>query len=629
MNHNESHQFKAEIRQLLDILIHSLYKERDIFLRELISNASDALTRVHFEMLTNDEVFEPERELSIHLETKGDDDKTLVVKDSGIGMTRDELVRNLGTIAQSGASEFLKAVGSSDIAPSDIIGQFGVGFYSVFMVADEVKVISRSFQADAEAYAWISQGSDEFWVESSDKSDRGTEIHISLKKDAHEFADAWRLKQLVRKYSDYIGYPIIIDEEQANQQESIWRRNPSDVTAEEYNKYYQQLTMDFEDPLLTIHLTSDAPMHLRSLLFVPAKSERSVLNLRKDPGLALYSHNVMIQEYNSQILPKWLEFVTGVVDSEDLPLNVSRESIQSTRLMTRLGNTLRKRILRELREMSQNDQDKYRLFWEQYGRILKEGVAIEPNAKEELSPYFRFYSAKSTDSLISFEDYASNMDEAQSEIYYIIGDDLESVQLSPHLDSFKSREWDVLFLIDPIDPFLSQYLSDFNEIPLRNVDDVSLELPDIDDSASKVDEDGQPDEPDFNRLVGRMVTVLGDRVLEVNESKVLRGNPVRLVSPADSPTRDLQRIQRFITEDYEIPKKILEINRGHPLISDLSNLVRERPEDEIINLAIIQLYDNALVIEGLHPNPANMMPQVERLIELAAARSLDDEEELD
>jgi molecular chaperone HtpG len=629
MNHNESHQFKAEIRQLLDILIHSLYQERDIFLRELISNASDALTRVHFEMLTNDAVFEPERELAIHLETKGDDDKTLVVKDSGIGMTRDELVRNLGTIAQSGASEFLKAVGSSDIAPSDIIGQFGVGFYSVFMVADEVKVISRSFQADAEAYAWISQGSDEFWVESSDKSDRGTEIHISLKKDAHEFADAWRLKQLVRKYSDYIGYPIIIDDEQANQQESIWRRNPSDVTAEEYNKYYQQLTMDFEDPLLTIHLTSDAPMHLRSLLFIPAKSERSVLNLRKDPGLALYSHNVMIQEYNSQILPKWLEFVTGVVDSEDLPLNVSRESIQSTRMMTRLGNTLRKRILRELREMSQNDQDKYWLFWEQYGRILKEGVAIEPNAKDELTPYFRFYSAKSTDSLISFEDYASNMDEAQSEIYYIIGDDLESVQLSPHLDSFKSREWDVLFFIDPIDPFLSQYLSDFNEIPLRNVDDVSLELPDIDDSASKVDEDGQPDEPDFNRLVGRMVTVLGDRVLEVNESRVLRGNPVRLVSPADSPTRDLQRIQRFITEDYEIPKKILEINRGHPLISDLSNLVRERPDDEIINLAIIQLYENALIIEGLHPNPANMMPQVERLIELAAARSLDDEEEVD
>ena len=629
MNHNESHQFKAEIRQLLDILIHSLYQERDIFLRELISNASDALTRVHFEMLTNDEVFEPERELAIHLETKGDDDKTLVVKDSGIGMTRDELVRNLGTIAQSGASEFLKAVGSSDIAPSDIIGQFGVGFYSVFMVADEVKVISRSFLADAEAYAWISQGSDEFWVEPSDKSDRGTEIHISLKKDAHEFADAWRLKQLVRKYSDYIGYPIIVDEEQANQQESIWRRNSSDVTAEEYNKYYQQLTMDFEDPLLTIHLTSDAPMHLRSLLFVPAKSERSVLNLRKDPGLALYSHNVMIQEYNSQILPKWLEFVTGVVDSEDLPLNVSRESIQSTRLMTRLGNTLRKRILRELREMSQNDQDKYRLFWEQYGRILKEGVAIEPNAKEELSPYFRFYSAKSTDSLISFEDYASNMDEAQSEIYYIIGDDLESVQLSPHLDSFKSREWDVLFFIDPIDPFLSQYLSDFNEIPLRNVDDVSLELPDIDDSASKVDEDGQPDEPDFNRLVGRMVTVLGDRVLEVNESKVLRGNPVRLVSPADSPTRDLQRIQRFITEDYEVPKKILEINRGHSLMSDLSNLVRERPDDEIINLAIIQLYGNALVIEGLHPNPANMMPQVERLIELAAARSLNEEEEVD
>jgi molecular chaperone HtpG len=627
MNGDDSYKFKAEIRQLLDILIHSLYKERDIFLRELISNASDALTRVHFEMLTNDEVFEPERELTIHLESKGDDDKTLVIKDSGIGMTRDELVRNLGTIAQSGASEFLKAVASSDNVPSDIIGQFGVGFYSVFMVADEVKVISRSYRLDTEANSWISQGSDEFWVEPSDKSDRGTEIHISLKKDAHEFADTWRLKQLVRKYSDYIGYPIIVEEEQANQQESIWRRSPSDVTEEEYNKYYQQLTMDFEDPLLTIHLASDAPMHLRSLLFVPAKSERTVLNLRKDPGLALYSHNVMIQEYNSQILPKWLEFVTGVVDSEDLPLNVSRESIQSTRLMTRLGNTLRKRVLRELKEMSQNDQDKYGEFWEQYGRILKEGVALEPDSKDELSPYFRFYSVRSTDSLISFEDYASEMDEVQSEIYYIIGDDIDSVQLSPHLDSFKAREWDVLFFIDPIDPFLSQFLSGYNEIPLRNVDDASLEFPDIDDIASSVGETDQPEDPDFNRLVGRMVTVLGDRVLEINESKVLRGNPVRLVSPADAPTRDLQRIQRFITEDYQIPKKILEVNRGHPLISDLASLVRERPDDEIINLAILQLYDNALVIEGLHPNPANMMPQVERLIELATVRSLSDEEE--
>ncbi len=309
-----AYQFKADIKQLLNILIHSLYKERDIFLRELISNASDALTRVHFEMLTNSDVLDLEAELAVHIDVL-EDENTLVIKDSGIGMTQEELVMNLGTIAQSGANEFLQAIADSKQAPSEIIGQFGVGFYSAFMVAEEIKVISRSYQKEADAAAWISSGGDEFTIEPADKSDRGTETHIRLKEDAKEFLGTWRIKQIVAKHSDYIGYPIFIGEDQANQQESIWRRSSSEINQDEYNKYYQQLTMDFEDPLITIHLSSDAPLHIRSLMYLPAKRERGILNLRQEFGIALYSHNVLIQEFNKDLLPKWLEFVVGVVDS--------------------------------------------------------------------------------------------------------------------------------------------------------------------------------------------------------------------------------------------------------------------------------------------------------------------------
>jgi molecular chaperone HtpG len=617
----KSYQFKAEIKQLLNILIHSLYKEREIFLRELISNASDALTQIHFEMLTNSDVLDLEADLAIHIDIS-EDGKTLIIQDSGIGMTRDELARNLGTIAQSGADEFLQAISDSEQAPSEIIGQFGVGFYSVFMVAKEVKVISRSYQPEAQSATWLSTGGEDFSIEPAEKSDRGTEIHIKLKEEAKEFSETWRLKQIVTKYSDYIGYPIYLGEDQANQQESIWRRSSSEISQEEYKKYYQQLTMDFEDPLITIHLSSDAPIHIRSLMHIPAKSERGILNLRQEHGLSLYSHNVLIQEFNRDLLPKWLEFVVGVVDSEDLPLNVSRETVQSTRAMARLGRTLRRRLLREIKELAESDAEKYSIFWDQYGPILKEGLALEPDSKEELLPLFRYRSLKSSDKLISLDEYVKAFAEDQAEIYYIVGGDLESIQLSPHLDLFRDRDLDVLLFIDPIDPFLPQAILHYQDFPLRNIDDASLELPE-DVPSEEHDETEGIDDKIFNQLIGRFVTALGDKVLEVRESKVLKNSPVRLVTPEDSPSRDIQRVQRYLTDNYEIPKKILEVNRGHNLISDLARILNERREDEIINLIIEQLFESSLVMEGLHPNPAKMLPKIERLLELSAGRSLE------
>lgn len=618
----KSYRFKAEITQVLDILVHSLYKEREIFLREMISNASDALTRIQFEMLTNQDVLDPEAELAVHIDVREEDDqKVIVINDSGIGMTRDELVQNLGTIAQSGAKEFLSQIEQEDVDPAEIIGQFGVGFYSVYMVAEEVRVVSRSFRKRAKPAAWVSEGGEEFQIEEADKDDRGTEIHIRLKDDAAEFADEFKLKQIIKKYSDFVGYPIYVGEEQANRQLPLWRKTPTEVNAEEYNQFYQQMTMDFEEPLAVVHLSSDAPLHIRALLYVPAKREKNVLNLRKEPGLQLYSHNVLIQEYSQDLLPKWLDFVDGVVESEDLPLNVSRESIQNTRVIRQLSRTIRKRTLKELRQLADDDPEKYAEFWRQYSRVLKEGLVTETDAKDEVLPLFRYLSTKGDEQPISIDTYIERMPEDQDEIYYVLGEDKQSVTYSPHLDPFKSRDIEVLFWIDPIDPFVAPILDEYKGKKLRNIDDASLELPDTPSESEEIDESARLDEVDFNLLVGRFVTTLGDRVIEVRDSKVLQNSPVRLVSPEDTPAREMERLYKYLDEDYQVPKRILELNRQHPLIVNLASVVKERPDDEVINLTIEQLYENALVVEGLHPNPAAMLPRVQHLIELAVDRT--------
>ena len=617
----EAYRFKAEIKQLLEILAHSLYKERDIFLRELISNASDALTRMHFESLTNRDVLDPDAELAIHIEVpevEEGEPKRIIVKDSGIGMDRDEIIENLGTIAQSGAREFLAHIDDEGFDASEVIGQFGVGFYSVFMVADEVKVISRSYKPEATAVSWTSDGSDNFSIEDAEKEDRGTEVHLTLKKDAEEYASEWRLKQIVKKYSDFVRYPIYVGDEQANQQTSLWRQPPSAVSEEDTNQFYQQMTMDFEEPLLTIQFASDAPVHMRALLFVPAKREPGVLAMRREPGVMLYSHNVLIQEYNNDLLPDWLNFVDGVVDSEDIPLNVSRETVQSSRIMRQIGRTLRKRILRELDELAKEDPEKYAQFWREYGRVLKEGMVTDPGSTEEIMPFLRYTSSRSNGDLASLDEYIARMPESQEEIYYVLGDDEASVARSPHLDPFKDRELEVFFWVDPLDAYLAPMFPSYKEKKLRNVDDAGLELPELEEQAEEAAVAPALEDAQFNQFIGRCVKTLGDRVVEVRESKVLKNSPVRLVSPTDAADRDYQRLQRFLDQNYEVPKRILEVNRNHPLIVNLTQLLEARPDAKLVDASIEQLYESALVQEGLHPNPAQMLPQIEQLMLLAA-----------
>lgn len=619
----QDYTFKAEIKQLLDILIHSLYKERDIFLRELISNASDALTRLHFESLTNSDIYDAEAELAIHVEViKSEDDaepKKIIIKDSGIGMTAEELIENLGTIAQSGAKAFLKTVkGTEPSKAGEIIGQFGVGFYSVFMVASEVRVVSRSYQPDAAAAAWTSQGDATFHIEPAEKSDRGTEIHITLRKDAEEYANDWKLNQIIRTHSDYVNFPIYVGENQANQRESLWRKNTSEVTADDYKKFYQQLTMDFEAPLATIHATADAPVNVRMLLFVPGKREKSILAARKEPGVKLYTRNVMIQEYCTDLLPKWLDFVDGVVDSEDLPLNVSRETVQNTRLMKQLAKTVRGRVLRELKRTAEKEPEKYNQFWNEFGRTLKEGLATDFEAKEDIHPLLRFHTSHAPTEWASLDNYIERMSEGQEAIYYVLGDSLDSVQHSPHLDPLKAHQLEVLYMVDPLDPFITPMLNEYKGKPLKNVDDAGLELPETGEAAA--DETPTTDtlaEPLFNQLIGRCVTILGDRVTEVRPSKVLKDSPVRLVSPENETNRDMQRIQRMLDKEFTIPKKILEVNRSHPIIINLAHLIDTSPAAAVINLTIEQLFDSALVQEGIHPNPTAMLPRIQQLLELA------------
>lgn len=389
--------------------------------------------------------------------------------------------------------------------------------------------------------------------------------------------------------------------------------------------------MDFEEPLMDIHFASDAPVHLRSLLFVPAKREPGILALRKEPGQMLYSHNVLIQDYITDLLPEWLNFVDGVVDSEDIPLNVSRETVQSTRIMRQLGRTLRKRILRELATMAEKEPEKFAQFWQEYGRVFKEGLATDPRAMDEILPFLRYVSSKSDGKLTSLDEYIERMPENQEEIYYVLGDDEKSVARSPHLDPFKARDLEVLYWIDPLDAYLAPILPEYKEKQLRNIDDADLKLPELPEEAETEQSEAVLDEKPFNLFVGRCVATLGERIVEVRESKVLKNSPVRLVSPPDATDREYQRLQRFFDENYEVPRKILEVNRSHPLIINLAQMLQIDPDSELVDTAIEQLYESALVQEGLHPNPVQMLPRIEQLMLLATSaanieRGYDEEE---
>lgn len=621
----ETFTFQAEIQQLLDILVHSLYTEREIFLRELISNASDALSRIQFEQLTNRDILDPDAELAI--EIKADESAgTLTISDTGIGMTHDELVNNLGVIARSGAKAFLEKLresSGSGAVLQDVIGQFGVGFYSVFMVADKVRVVSRSYQPGEQAYAWESTGGATYTIEPAEREVRGTDVIIHLKEDAKTFLQPWTLKDIIRRHSDYIAFPIYVgdDEQPANKQTAIWRQDPKDVTEEQYNDFYKMLTLDWEAPLHHLHVRADVPLQFYALLYIPSSPERSLLSPRKEPGLKLYARKVLIQEYNTDLLPEYLQFVQGVVDSEDLPLNVSRESVQANRVMVNLKKTLTGRVLSDLKRMAQKNRDSYLKIYAAFSRFIKQGVVVSPVDRTDIEPLLFFASTRSEtpEQLFSLDEYVERLAANQDDIYYVMADDFYTAGRSPHLDAFRARGIEVLYLTDPVDSFMLMGLPDYKGHKLRSVDDANIDLRDIgearEDEAAPARENLPEDR--FNALRQRFADVLGERVRDVRQSKTLTRSPARLVSDDENAARNMFRLNRLLDREVELPVKSLELNPHHPLMYNLSAMLAASPGSPLVNLVIEQVFETALLQDGIHPDPAAMADRLTLLMQAA------------
>ncbi len=608
----QSYEFRAEIQQLLNILVHSLYTDREIFLRELISNASDAIHRLQFEMLTNKDVLDPDTELAIRVKVDKDA-KTITISDTGVGMNREELIENLGTIAHSGAMSFLNTLKEKGNSSTDIIGQFGVGFYSVFMVADKVTVTSRSYRPDEQAYTWTSDGSNAYTIEPADKTNRGTDIVIHVKDDADEFLADYRLERIVKKHSNYVAFPIYVGDKVANAQTALWRRTPREVTDQEYLDFYKQLTFDPGEPFLRVHMISDAPVQFYALLYIPSQLDRGLFTVDHQGGPRLYARKVLIQEHAKDLFPEWMRFVEGVVDSEDLPLNISRETVQANRVMAKLKNSLSSKLISEMESLAEKDPPKYANFWNEFGRMIKEGVSTDATNRDRLAGLLRFHTSRSGEEWASLKDYVGRMVEGQDEIYYLFGEDLKSVSRSPHLDIFKAREIEVLFLTETIDSFMMNALFEYQGKKFHNGADADLELPAAKDEPDKQPEGEALPSDDFKALAERVKQVLGERVGEVRESKVLTESPARLVSPEKGFGADMERVYRLLDKKFPTVSRILELNPRHPLIRNLAAL----GDSPLVDQVAEQLFESALLLEGIHPNPADMVPRIQALMEAA------------
>jgi molecular chaperone HtpG len=606
--------FKAETRQLLDILIHSLYTEREIFLRELISNASDALTRMNFEIQQNRDILDPNVELAITITTDLQAG-TITISDTGIGMTSDELIENLGTIAHSGARAFMNAAEAGASNVLDIIGQFGVGFYSAFMVAEWIKVISRSQQPESSAASWYCTGEDTFSVEPAQKIDRGTTIIIMLKEDAKEYLQENRIREIIKKHSDFIPFPIYLgdNKEQVNRQTSLWRQAPRKVEKKDYEEFYHQITLDFLPPLTYIHLSVDAPVQMYAILYIPTKPERNIFSIRKEDGVKLYSCNVLIQEYCRDVLPDYFRFIQGVVDTEDLPLNVSRETIQANRIMENLKKIVTAKITSYLEKLSKDEPENYSKFWVEYGRYIKEGIAVEQAEPESLYPLLRFHTINATDLWSSLEDYLEHMKPGQEDIYYILGDDERSIIHSPHLDYIKKHDYDVLLLTDPIDPFMVVRLNKYKDHNLKNVSSPDIKLPPL-DQKPEIEPESTLNPEDWIPLIQRFKSQLGNKVADIRMTDRLSESPARLVDPDGVLNPEMQRVYRLIQEDFKSPQKVLELNSSHPILIHLSSISNET---ELSKMIIDQIFEDALLIEGLHPDPAGMIERIQKIMAAA------------
>ena len=614
----EEFSFQAEMQQLLHIIINSLYSEREIFLRELISNASDALSRLRFEMLTQPEVRDKETPLEITLAVDAEE-KALTVSDTGMGMTREELIQNLGTIARSGTLEFVKELAGSDPAKrTELIGQFGVGFYSVFMVARRVVVDTCPADPKQPAWQWISEGMGKYSLLPSERKTRGTSIRVELKDGGEEFAQPFRVEEIVRKYSNFVSQPIRLEGRQLNAQDAIWSQSKTEVTQEQYNEFYRFITHDLEEPLHGMHLSIDAPVQYRALLFLPKQLTNEVLYSPTAFGLQLYANKVLIQRDSQELLPMYLRFLRGVVDTEDLPLNVSRETVQRNPLVARLRASLTGRVLRELKSLSESTPEKYREFWLQYGPVLKEGLSGDPENQERLLELVRFNSSIGADEndLTTLKDYVSRMREGQKEILYFNGPSREAIEHNAHLEFFRRTGLEVLYMYDQVDNFVMAHIQEYDGKKFAGIDQADLEAV---KAEGDLPADGAPalEGTAMEGVLGFFQEKLGERVTAVNASKRLVESPACLVNPETMPG-NVQRVMRMLDKDFQAVPKILEINPSHSLIHNMARMLAADRDTPMLADLVEQMFANCLLVEGMIEHPEQMVDRIQSLMTRAA-----------
>ena len=624
-NNQQTLGFQTEVKQLLQLMIHSLYSNKEIFLRELISNASDAADKLRFKALSAPELYEGDGDLKVRIrfdEKKG----TLTVSDNGIGMTREQAMEHLGTIAKSGTKEFLTALGQDQAKDSQLIGQFGVGFYSAFIVADKVEVRSRAAGVPAEqGVLWTSAGEGEYSVEDIEKKDRGTEITLFLREDEKEFLNEWRLREIIGKYSDHIGLPVEIltkefdDEgketgvkwEKINKAQALWTRAKGEISDEEYKEFYKHISHDFADPLVWQHNKVEGNQEYTSLLYVPSKAPWDLFNRDQKHGLKLYVQRVFIMDDAEVFMPNYLRFMRGLLDSNDLPLNVSREILQDNKTTAALRKALTKRALQMLEKLAKDEPEKYALFWKEFGLVLKEGVGEDFANREQIAKLFRFASTHtdSSEQTVSLEDYIARMKEGQKAVYYITADSYVAAKNSPHLELFNKKGIEVLLLSDRIDEWMLSYLTEFDGKPLQSITKADLDLGDLADKAEEEKEKAQDEA--LSGFVERVKTLLGERVKDVRLTHRLTDTPAVVSTDNDQITTQMAKLFAMSGQPVPEVKYTFELNPDHDLVKKVAALTDESAFANWVEL----LLEQAMLSErGTLDNPAAFIKRVNTLL---------------
>ncbi|ELR8703622.1 molecular chaperone HtpG [Vibrio vulnificus] len=625
-NNKETRGFQSEVKQLLHLMIHSLYSNKEIFLRELISNASDAADKLRFQALSNPALYENDAELGVKL-SFNEEHNTLTISDNGIGMSREEVISHLGTIAKSGTAEFFSKLSQEQSKDSQLIGQFGVGFYSAFIVADAVTVRTRAAGLSADqAVLWHSAGEGEYTVEDITKESRGTDIILHMREDGKEFLNEWRLRDVIGKYSDHIGIPVSIqtrvrDEdgketeevkwEQINKAQALWTRNKSDISDEEYQEFYKHVSHDFADPLLWSHNRVEGKNDYTSLLYIPSKAPWDMMNRDHKSGLKLYVQRVFIMDDAEQFMPSYLRFVRGLIDSNDLPLNVSREILQDNKVTQSLRSACAKRVLTMLERLAKNDAEKYQTFWKEFGLVMKEGPAEDYANREKVAALLRFASTEvdSAEQTVSLESYVERMKEGQDKIYYLTADSYAAAKNSPHLEQFKAKGLEVILMFDRIDEWLMNYLTEFDGKQFQSITKAGLDLSQFEDEQEK--EKQKETEQEFQSVVERTKSYLGDRVKEVRTTFKLANTPAVVVT--DDFEMGTQMAKLLAAAGQAVPevKYIFEINPNHTLVKQMA----DEADEEAFGRWVEVLLGQAMLAErGSMEDPSQFLTAINSLL---------------